>query len=70
MVGLVEEVGNAILVDKVFHAHGQLLSVAHLTGLVEHAYNEFLVVWRGDHGAIHVLFFFLQFGQSGITLIV
>ena len=70
MVGLVEEMGNAVLVDQVFHTNSQLLGVAHLTGLVEHAHDKLLVARGGDHGAVHVLLFLLQLGQSGITLIV
>ena len=70
MVGAVQELGDAVLVDKFLHAQGQLLAVAYLAGLVEHAHDEFLVAGRSHHRAIHVLFTLLRLGKAGITLVV
>ena len=70
MVRFVQELGDSVLVDKLLHADSQFLSVANLTGLIQHAHDEFLVAGCGHHRAIHVLFTLLGLGKAGITLIV
>ena len=70
VVCFVEEMRNAILVYQVFHPDSQFLRVSHLTGLIKHPYDEFLVIGCCDHGAIHVLLVFFQLCQTSITLVV
>ena len=64
MIALAEELRNAILVYQLLHTDGQLLGVTHLTGLIQHAHDELLVAWCGDHRSILVLLILFSFGES------
>ena len=58
------------LIDEILHPSSQFLGVSHLTRLIQHTHDKFLVVGCGNHRAIHVLLTLLSLCQTRITLVI